>query len=95
LRGAFYFPYLYVNDTVNRLPSAPNPVGNKKRISPRIGGPAWNKAVTFYETDLNLPGIDPATNNYPPGSTAIGISYYDPLDYYDTEGGSSYFEIIY
>lgn len=72
------------------LPVPPTVGSSRKTMRPR----ATQGSVMFFEKDLSLPGIIKETNNYPPGER-IGISYYDPLDYYDTEGGSSYFEIIY
>lgn len=78
----------------NRLPAAPNPVGGRKKPQPRLGTSAvWNKTTMFYETDLNLPGIDPTTNNYPIVRTPI--YYYTPEDYYDNEGGFGYYETQY
>ena len=77
----------------NRLPAAPNPVGGKKRLAPRVGIPATNQVAMFYETDLNLPGINPTTNNYPIVRTPI--YYYTPEDYYDNEGGFGYYETQY
>jgi hypothetical protein len=78
----------------NRIRPIPPSLGSsKKTIKPR----AATGTPGFFEKDLPLQGIIKETNNYPVGTggQAVGISYYDPLDYYDTEGGSSYFEIIY
>jgi len=74
----------------NQIRPVPPTLGSsKKTIKPR----ATQGTVMFFEKDLQLPGIVKETNNYPVGLKAI--SYYDPLDYYDTENGSSYYEIIY
>ena len=74
----------------NRIRPIPPSLGSsKKTMKPR----AATGTPGFFEKDLPLQGIVKETNNYP--ITPVGISYYDPLDYYDTEGGSSYFEIIY
>jgi hypothetical protein len=74
----------------NRIVPVPPTVGSsRKTMRPRaVQGP-----VMFFETDLPLPGIVKETNNYPISRTAI--SYYDPLDYYEEVGGSSYYEIQY
>ena len=76
----------------NRIQPLPPNLGHSRRtIAPR----AANSPIEFFENDLPLQGIIKETNNYPPiGETKIGISYYEPL-YFDSEGGSSYFEIIY
>lgn len=76
----------------NRIRPVPPSLGSSKKLmKPR----AATSTPGFFEKDLQLPGIVKETNNYPVGQIAIGISYYDPLDYYATEGGSSYYEIIY
>jgi len=77
----------------NRIVPVPPTVGSSRKTmkARAVQGP-----IMFLETDLPLPGIIKETNNYPPGAgQLIGISYYDPLDYYDEEGGSSYYEIQY
>jgi hypothetical protein len=78
---------------------SPLPLGltlPKHKPRPKIGGQVFNGNTVIYESDLNLPGIIPGTNNYPPSVVnPRPIYYFFPTDYYDTEGDSTYFEILY
>ena len=78
---------------------SPLPLGltlPKHKPRPKIGGQVFNDNVIIYESDLNLSGIIPGTNNYPPNNiNPTPIYYFSPDTYYDTEGGSTYFEILY
>ncbi len=74
----------------NRIRPIPPSLGSsKKTIKPR----AATGTPGFFEKDLPLPGIVKETNNYPIGQQIL--TYFTPEDYYDTEGGLPYFEIIY
>jgi hypothetical protein len=72
----------------NRILPVPPTVGSSRKTmkARAVQGP-----IMFLETDLSLPGIIKETNNYP--FTKQAVSYYDPLDYYNEEDGSSYYEI--
>lgn len=74
----------------NRIRPIPPSLGSSKKImKPR----AATSTPGFFEKDLPLMGVVRETNNYPVGLKPI--SYFDPLDYYDIEDNSTYFEIIY
>jgi hypothetical protein len=76
----------------NRILPVPPTVGSSRKTmkARAVQGP-----IMFLETDLSLPGIVKETNNYPIVGIKQAVSYYDPLDYYDEEGGSSYYIIKY
>ena len=74
----------------NRIRPIPPSLGSsKKTMKPR----AATGTPGFFEKDLPLQGIVKETNNYP--LTKTPITYFTPEDYYDTESGSPYYEIIY
>ena len=73
---------------IKRIAPIPPSSSQRKSTFPKIGH------IMFYEKDgLPLPGINPTTNNYPPGR--ISFPYYlavNGLDYYDVENGETYYD---
>ena len=80
----------------NKIRPIPPSLPQQRAQQPRIGH------IIFQESDgYNLPGINPATNNYSPfppipPEPPTPSTYYlavDGLDYYDVENGSTYYNI--